>query len=164
MRSTLCTISFNPEKLMCFPFNSIDLTETGLQEFDRDLAKFQLATACHVSGRNVTFVRLSVFLKSCQVNFLISCNFGQCSPHTITAGLRSLITVYTVIQVCIHSGVDIRIPDKSSRKTIPPPKNHPNLGHWFSRADMNRGSSIPTPALQQTRRLIPRAVYSPPLP
>jgi len=91
VRSTLCTISFNPEKLMHFPFNSIAQKKQSkdLTCNDWKIAMFQLATARHVSGRNVTYVRLSVFLTSCQVIFVISCTFGQCPPNTITAGLRS---------------------------------------------------------------------------
>ena len=69
---------------------------------------FELATTCHVSERNVTFVGFSQFLPGqlVQHSFLVSFNLGQCSII-----VAEVLTVYTVTQVRIHFRVNI-------------PKNH----------------------------------------
>ena len=133
--------------------NFKNLTRTGCNDWD--IAMFQLATSRHVSGRNITYVRLSVFLTSCQVNFMISCTFGQCPFNTITAGLRSCVQF-----IQLHKSASIL--ESASRQIIltsyhifgQPPWRRPLVGEAVG--NIRSSTRILSPS-----RLIPRAVYAP---
>ena len=103
----------------------------------------------------------SVFLNCCQVNFLISCNLGQCPPNTIImAEVAHSLSSYP----SPHPFSSVNIPTNLHIFIFSPNSPNLKLDHWLRRTFGTCIHPPGSPALHQTRQPIPCAVYSPPLP